>query len=107
MGARMLLRVQIPLLLTALLTGCGEESASHAASTGESGHRTNLDQDPRGSGNPYGFEVGHQDFPGAPDQPHLSPRNPGKWYDRTRRQAIETVVANLQGNCSRDAWLFA
>ncbi|MEY2982255.1 MAG: hypothetical protein RL562_2482 [Planctomycetota bacterium] len=56
---------------------------------------------------PPGVRVWHEDFPGAPKRPHVSPRRPGGFYDRTPRQAVEQVVANLQGNCSRDAWLFA
>ena len=56
---------------------------------------------------PPGVRVWHEDFPGYPARPHVSPRRPGGFYDRTSRQAIEQVVANLQGNCSRDAWLFA
>jgi HEAT repeat protein len=57
--------------------------------------------------NPLGFAVWHADFPNAPDQPRLSPRRPGLWYDRTPRQAIEQVARNLSGACSRDAWLLA
>ena len=56
---------------------------------------------------PLGFEVWHADFPGAPEIPYLSPRQPGRWYDRTPRQALESIAAKLQGNCSRDAWLMA
>ncbi|MGA0871154.1 MAG: hypothetical protein ACO3UM_19670 [Planctomycetota bacterium] len=52
---------------------------------------------------PPGVRVWHEDFPGAPKRPHVSPRRPGGFYDRTPRQAVEQVVANLQGNCSRDA----
>ncbi len=55
---------------------------------------------------PAGFSVWHADFPGAPGEPYLSPAHPGT-YDRTRRQALESVAAKLQGNCTREAWLFA
>lgn len=56
---------------------------------------------------PYGFADWHGDFPNAPEHPHVSPRLAGRTYDRTRRQALEQVVSNLRGSCSRDAWLFA
>lgn len=54
--------------------------------------------------NPYGFQDWHADFPGEIDQPT---RNPGRYYDRNRTQAIEKVVANLQGNTRREVWQMA
>ena len=56
---------------------------------------------------PYGFEPWHADFPGAPEKPYHSNRQAGLTYDRTRRQALETVIGNLKGACTRQAWLFA
>ncbi len=58
-------------------------------------------------GPPVGLVPWHQDFPGHPERPHLSPRQPGRTYDRTRRQALESIVAKLSGACTREAWLFA
>lgn len=54
--------------------------------------------------NPYAVPDWHADWPVALDLPL---RSPGRWYDRTRRQALERVVANLQGNVRRDVWLMA
>src|SRR5690606_24699160 len=51
-----------------------------------------------------GLEPWHADFPFAVE---LSPRMGGRWYDRSPRQALAQIVANLQGNCSRAAWEFA
>ncbi|HLQ38437.1 MAG TPA: hypothetical protein VK348_11590, partial [Planctomycetota bacterium] len=45
--------------------------------------------------NPYRFADWKDGFPVALDWP--SPSS-GKWYERSRRQALERVVANLQGN---------
>lgn len=51
-----------------------------------------------------GLSPWHADYPfEAP----LSPRVPGRWYDRSSRQALAQVVANLQGNCTQSAWQFA
>lgn len=51
-----------------------------------------------------GLAPWHDDFP---FEAALSPRVPGRWYDRTRRQALAQIVANLQGACTQDAWQFA
>lgn len=59
---------------------------------------------PQGAENPYNFPDWHADFPGQLDLPT---RNPGRYYDRTRTQAIEKVVANLQGNTRREVWQMA
>lgn len=48
-----------------------------------------------------GLTPWHADFPVAVE---LSPRMPGRWYDRTKRQALTKLVANLQGNCTANAW---
>lgn len=53
---------------------------------------------------PLGFETWDEQFP---IRLQLSPRVPGRWYAFSRRQALERVIANLQGNCTREAWLFA
>lgn len=87
--------------LALLATACGgsEPQEPAAPSVDESAAKR--------APNPYGFAVWFDDFPGAPEHPHLSPRNPGAWYSRSPRQAVESLVAKLQGNCSRDGWLFA
>lgn len=52
----------------------------------------------------YGFSVWHDDYPVALELP--AP-NPAPLYVRSRRQALERVVANLQGNGRREVWLMA
>src|SRR5688572_8671105 len=51
-----------------------------------------------------GLTPWHADFP---FEVALSPRRPGHWYDRSKRQALAQIVANLQGNCTQQAWHFA
>ncbi len=51
-----------------------------------------------------GLAPWHDDFP---FEITLSPRVPGRWYDRSKRQALSQIVANLQGNCTQSAWTFA
>ncbi len=53
--------------------------------------------------NPYGLKPFHQDFPVDLSFPTVR----GATYDRTRRQALERLAANLQGNVRREAWQFA
>jgi hypothetical protein len=48
-----------------------------------------------------GIEPWHADFPA---EIAMSPRMPGRWYDRTKRQALAKLVANLQGNTTAAAW---
>lgn len=55
-------------------------------------------------GNPYGIEPWHADYPVPLVLPH---RAAPDFYERTRRQALEQVVANLQGNVRREAWQMA
>ncbi len=64
---------------------------------------TALAQEPA-AGNRYGFTDWKPDFPVALVLP--TPALP-QTYQRSRRQAIERVVANLQGNTSREVWLMA
>lgn len=53
--------------------------------------------------NPYRLAPFHHDFPVQLEYP-----NPyGLEYDRTRRQVLERLVANLQGNVRREAWQMA
>ncbi|MCA8944283.1 MAG: hypothetical protein KDB80_17085 [Planctomycetes bacterium] len=54
--------------------------------------------------NPLRLEPWLADFP---CEISYSPEQPGKWYTRSRRAALEKVAANLSGTCSRDAWLLA
>ncbi|MFY9343286.1 MAG: hypothetical protein WAT39_12390 [Planctomycetota bacterium] len=53
--------------------------------------------------NPYKLTPFHPDFPAELDYP---PRS-GAEYDRTRRQILERIASNLQGNVRREAWLTA
>ena len=52
----------------------------------------------------YGFATWHADYPVSLDlpSPSLAPV-----YQRSRRQALEHVAANLQGNTRREVWLMA
>ncbi|MGE0141696.1 MAG: HEAT repeat domain-containing protein [Planctomycetota bacterium] len=93
--------------MSLLLAGCGDAGP-------KVGGDTDRPTQPSGQGSPtpatvppHGFATWHEDFPGAPQRPHLSPRIAGRTYDRTRGQALEKVIDNLRGACSRDAWLFA
>lgn len=52
--------------------------------------------------NPYGLEPFHADFPVV----LTFPPSTGREYQRTRRQVLQRVVANLQG-ARREAWLLA
>ena len=53
--------------------------------------------------NPYRLEPCHADFP-----VELSWPNPhGRAYDRSRRQILERLCANLQGNVRKEAWHMA
>lgn len=53
--------------------------------------------------NPYGFEPFHADFPVDLSWPNVQ----GVTYDRTRRQILERLAANLQGNVRHEAWQMA
>lgn len=52
----------------------------------------------------YPFEVWHADYPVPLDLPLP---NPAPVYQRSKRQALEKIVANLQGNTRREVWLMA
>jgi len=52
----------------------------------------------------YAFETWREDYPVALELP--TP-NPAPVYQRSRRQALERVAANLQGNTRREVWLMA
>lgn len=54
--------------------------------------------------NRYGFADWHSDYPVALEFPQLSLSTT---YDRSRRQALERIVGNLQGNSRREVWQFA
>lgn len=58
---------------------------------------------PTATANPYRLTPFHADFPVALEYPPMS----GAEYDRTRRQMLERLTANLQGNVRREAWLAA
>lgn len=53
--------------------------------------------------NPYRLEPFHADFPVDLEYPNRY----GREYDRTRRQIVERLVANLQGDVRREAWQMA
>jgi hypothetical protein len=53
---------------------------------------------------PYGLQPWYADWPVALTLPAPSP---AATYQHTRRQALEHVVANLQGNTRREVWLMA
>lgn len=53
--------------------------------------------------NPYGLVPFHADFPVALVWPNVQ----GRAYDRSRRQILERLAANLQGNVRREAWQMA
>lgn len=59
--------------------------------------------DQSGTDNPYRLTPFHADFPVQLSYPNRS----GREYDRTRRQVIEQLVSNLQGNVSQQAWQMA
>ena len=109
------------LAVMALLVGCADEGDAGGNAAGRAADPADGRAAPSGAGagtveggdvvgqdptNVYRFDVWHEDFPGAPDSPHLSPRQPGKWYDRNRRQATEAVVANLEG-ATAESWRMA
>src|SRR5262245_35005577 len=54
--------------------------------------------------NPYNFADWHADFPAAIELPQHSIT---VTYERSRRQALEQVVANLKGNVRREVWHMA
>lgn len=56
------------------------------------------------AGNRYGFPDWRKDFPFTLDLPVPAP---GRLYDRSRRQALESVVSHLQGNTRREVWQMA
>ena len=53
--------------------------------------------------NPYLLQPFHADFPVELEYPPQS----GLEYDRTRRQMLARLAANLQGNVRRETWLMA
>ncbi|HZN40093.1 MAG TPA: hypothetical protein VFD82_14905 [Planctomycetota bacterium] len=53
--------------------------------------------------NPYKLEPFHADFPVELDYPPHS----GLEYDRTRRQMLERLAANLMGSGRKEAWMLA
>lgn len=54
--------------------------------------------------NRYRFPDFRADFPLPLEWPQ---HDPGPPYSRSRRQALERVVAHLQGDCRREVWLMA
>ncbi len=56
------------------------------------------------SDNSYGFPVWFSDYPVELELPTAAL---AQTYERSRRQALERVAANLQGNTRREVWLMA
>ncbi|MHC5064016.1 MAG: HEAT repeat domain-containing protein, partial [Planctomycetota bacterium] len=97
----------LPVLCTLILVACSDESGP-ANDAENSPAKTLLpDTSIQGPGLSGSFKVWHEDFPGAPDSPSLSPAAPNPWYDKSRRQALSKVIDNLTGTCTRDAWRMA
>jgi len=57
-------------------------------------------QGPPTAANPYRLAPFHADYPVVLEYPN----HHGREYDRTRRQVVARIVANLQGACRREAW---
>ena len=53
---------------------------------------------------PYEIERWQDDFPYSL---HVPPRHAGLWYDRNSQQALEKIIANLSGLCTKDAWVMS
>lgn len=110
------LPASLPALLAAISlvpTACGDRQDGTEAGAPATRSGTQRPPAPGGSdgGSPapndpqaMGLTPWYADFPFPV---HLSPREPGKWYDRSRRQALEQVVQNLSGGCTYDAWKMA
>lgn len=97
-------------VLPALLLGCGDKGGAAGSGGGAAvPPAADGDEIPAGATGVEKlpsdqFSVWHQDFP---VEIRFSPRHPGRWYDRSRRRALERVADNLAGTCTRDAWLLA
>jgi HEAT repeat protein len=52
----------------------------------------------------YEFAEWHDDFPYAL---HVPPKKLGLWYDRNAQQALEKIVANVSGLCTKPAWMMS
>ena len=53
---------------------------------------------------PYEIEGWKDDFPYSL---HVPPHRSGLWYDRNSQQALEKIIANLSGLCTKDAWVMS
>ncbi|MEM7199480.1 MAG: hypothetical protein AAF628_04390 [Planctomycetota bacterium] len=98
-----------------VLAGCDESGAAGAAGEGGRTDAAGATATPGAPATPpgappgprpddLGFAVWHEDFPFAV---HLSPEFGGRTYRRSRSEALEKVISNLKGDCTRPAWLFA
>lgn len=52
----------------------------------------------------YEFDRWHDDFPYAL---HVPPKRVGLWYDRNAQQALEKIVNNVSGLCTKPAWMMS
>lgn len=107
------------------LTACGESGPNSTGSEQGGPNSTGSAQDRNGQGaagqagaseqdlagpqqpgaaNPFGFEVWHDDYP---IDIHLSPRESGRTFDRTRKLALRSILAKVSGQSTRESWLFA
>ena len=65
------------------------------------GQQTNGDGPEKLPENRYGIQEWYEDFPYRPELPAVW--KPGLWYARSRTEALQKVIANLEGACSRNA----
>jgi HEAT repeat protein len=92
-------------LLMALTVPLGFVPAQVGAAPGPEGQAASgLTLAPKDPANRYRFEAWYSDYPVELQLPQQFPQ---QVYERSRRQALEKVVANLQGNVSRESWQMA
>lgn len=88
-----------------LLGGCRPESGATDSSAAKTAGQDKVLPLPSADTNMvYEFEQWRDDFPYPL---HVPQRRIGQWYDRNAQQALEKVVANLSGLCSKPAWTMA
>lgn len=105
-GAVAVLALRVAMVLGCLgLSACGDEATTDGKDVPAVAAAPGEGQTPGpGAANALRLSPWHGDFP---FEIHMSPRVPGQWYGRTRRQAFAKIVANLQGACTAEAWQFA
>jgi len=88
--------LRLSVSLAVLLAACGDEVTPDSVTGSDA-----VEAAGPGGGD---WSVWHQDFP---FEVHLSPAVDGRWYEATKREALDHVVAHLSGACSPDAWIMA